>query len=187
MRKLIAKTDMSLDGVIDNPGAFTAPYWTDEWNEHAGALTFDTLLMGRKTYEGFSAAWTRPEMLEAEGEFATHMNTVPKYVVSSTLDTAEWNNTTVVRPEDLEAEVTRIKQAPGGDIVMFGFGGVAHQLLKAGLLDELQVWIYPVLAGAVEVDKLLFRDGTQIPLRLNNATTLKSGVIILSFGPAEPS
>lgn len=185
MRKLIAKTDMSLDGVIDNPGAFTSTFWDEEWNEAAGGAEFDALLMGRRTYEGFAAAWTRPEMLEAEGDFAVHMNNVAKYVVSATLDKAEWNNTTIVR--DVEAEVAKIKEEPGGDIMMYGYGPVAHQLLKAGLLDELQVWVYPVLAGAVDVDKLLFRDGNQVPLKLNSVRTLKSGVLILSFSPAERS
>ncbi|HEU5474188.1 MAG TPA: dihydrofolate reductase family protein [Actinophytocola sp.] len=187
MRKLIAKTDMSLDGAIDNPGAFTHTFWDEEWNNAAGAHEFDGLVMGRRTYEGFAAAWTKPEMLEAEGEFATHMNTVAKYVVSDSLDTADWTNTTIVRRDEVETTVAKLKEEPGGNLFMYGYGPVAHRLLKAGLLDELEVWIYPVLSGAGEIGQLLFRDGDQIPLKVNSSRTLKSGVVILNLSPAERS
>jgi dihydrofolate reductase len=185
MRKVIAATYMTLDGVIEHPERWSFDYWTDESQRYASEQLFasDALLMGRRTYEGFAKAW--PNMEATEGEFAVRMNTMPKYVVSSTLDKAEWTNSTVLRG-DLVEEVTRLKQEPGRDILMYGYGPVAHTLLRHGLLDELRVWLHPVIAGSGEVADLFYRDGTKVGLRLvpEETKTLSSGVVILYYRPA---
>src|SRR2546421_7256369 len=108
---------MSLDGVIEEP-AWTAPYWNDEMAKVQRDLLFasDALLLGRKTYEGFAAAW--PSMTDEAG-FAEKMNSMPKYVVSSTLDRVEWPGSRLVQG-DLAAEVRRLKEEPGKDLLLSG-------------------------------------------------------------------
>src|SRR4051812_38254562 len=145
MRKVIASTYITLDGVIENP-AWTTPYFDEEAAAFAGEQirSADALLMGRRTYEGFAAAW--PQVQETPDSGAREMNSIRKYVASTTLRDPAWNNTTVLQG-DLAEEVARLKAAEGADILMYGYGPVAHTLLKAGLLDEARFWIHPVFVG----------------------------------------
>ncbi|SCG73679.1 dihydrofolate reductase family protein [Micromonospora inositola] len=180
MRKVIASTYITLDGVIENP-VWTTPYFDDEAVAYAGAQlrAADALLMGRRTYDGFAAAW--PQMPETEDSGAAEMNGIRKYVASTTLTDPKWNNTTVLQG-DLVEEVTKLKAQDGKDILMYGYGPVAHTLLKAGLLDEARFWIHPVFVGGGTVTTPL-ADATAT-LELADTTVMKSGVIIASYRPA---
>jgi dihydrofolate reductase len=113
------------------------------------------------------------------GEFADRVNSIRKYVFSSTLEKADWDNSTIVRG-DVTAQVTRLKQQNGGDIAIFGHGRLAQALFDSGLTDELRLSVHPVLAGH---GGLLFRDGAKTPLRLVGAKPLGTGVVVLSYQP----
>jgi dihydrofolate reductase len=180
MRRTICSTYVSLDGLIELLERWHFDYLDDtsnqvEWEQLEGA---DALLMGRRTYEGFAEAW-----VPRTGQLADKINQMPKYVVSSTMDTADWANTTVIRG-DLAKEVAELKRQPGGDILMYGFGPVAQTLLAAGLLDEVRLWVHPVFVGAGGPDDLLFREGNTARLALVGTRALPSGVVILSYRPA---
>ncbi|ETK30910.1 dihydrofolate reductase family protein [Microbispora sp. ATCC PTA-5024] len=177
MRKVIASTYITLDGVIENP-AWTTPFFDDEAVAFAGEQlrAADALLMGRRTYEGFAAAWPTMEVTEDSG--AAEMNAIRKYVASTTLTDPEWNNTTVLKG-DLVEEVAALKAQDGGDILMYGYGPVAHTLLKAGLLDEARFWIHPVFVGGDTVTTPLAEAAAT--LALAGTKVMKSGVIIASY------
>lgn len=185
MRKIIASFNLSLDGDTDHMEEWHFQYFGKDAQDFARDQLFasDALLMGRKTYEGFAQAW--PNMEEETGEFGVRMNNLPHYVVSATLaeDKATWNNTTIIRDNVLD-EVARLKEEPGQDILMYGYGPLAHALLKGGLLDEIRVWLHPILSGHGDPETLFFRDGTNIPLELAETKTLDTGVIILHYRPA---
>ncbi|GGS31167.1 MULTISPECIES: dihydrofolate reductase family protein [Actinokineospora] len=183
MRKIIASFNMSLDGVVDHMEEWHFQYFDDDSAEFARNQLFssDALLMGRRTYEGFAASW--PNMEEQTGDFGVRMNTLPHYVVSSTLEKADWGDTTVITG-DVVAEVAKLKEQPGQDILMYGYGPLAHELLRNGVLDEIRVWLHPILAGHSTPESLLFRDGNKVPLELAETHRLGSGVIILCYRPA---
>ena len=183
MRKIIASFNMTLDGVVDHMDEWHFQYFDEGAQAFAYQQLFasDALLMGRRTYEGFSEAW--PAMEEQTGDFGVRMNNLPHYVVSSTLEKADWNNTTIIRDNVLQ-EVAKLKEEDGQDILMYGYGPLAHELLCNGLLDEVRVWLHPILSGHGEPESLLFRDGNKVPLELADTTKLDSGVIILHYRPA---
>jgi dihydrofolate reductase len=183
MRKIVASFNMSLDGIIDHMEEWHFQYFDDGAAEFARNQLFesDALLMGRRTYEGFAEAW--PKMEEETGEFGVRMNTLPHYVVSSTLAEAGWGNTTIIKGDKVIEEVTKLKEQPGQDILMYGYGPLAHELLRNGLLDEVRVWLHPILSGHGDSESLLFRDGSKIPLELAETKKLDSGVIILCYRP----
>lgn len=180
MRKLINSTYITLDGVIENP-AWTTPYFDDEASAFAGMQTeaADALLMGRKTYDGFAAAW--PNMDESDPSTgAAYFNNVKKYVASTTLKNPEWNNTEVLQG-DLVEEVTKLKAQDGGNILQYGYGAVTNALIRAGLLDEVRFWIHPVLQGGDTVTTPLA--DFQTSFELIDTKVMKSGVIIASYRP----
>lgn len=183
MRKIIASFNLSLDGVIDHMEEWHFQYFGQGAQDFARDQLWasDALLMGRKTFEGFSQAW--PAMEEETGEFGVRMNTYPHYVVSSTLESADWGDTTIIKG-DILGQIAALKEQDGKDILMYGYGPLAHDLLKAGLLDEVRVWLHPILAGHGDKESLFFRDGSNIPLELAETTQLETGVIILSYRPA---
>jgi dihydrofolate reductase len=156
MRHIINSTYISLDGVIQDPQD-----WPDNGIEGDGTgmkvqtdLLFgcDALLMGGRTYPGFAPAW----MARSGDPFSDRMNSMAKYVVSSTLTDPEWNNTTVISDDPIAA-IRRLKEQPGQDIVQYGFGQLSYALLEHGLLDELRLWVHPLFVGRATTDDLMFR------------------------------
>ena len=174
MRKLIVSEFISIDGVVEDPGGaedFDRGGWAfkfergEEGNKFKLEETMEAeaLLLGRVTYEGFAEAW--PERTDDAG-FADKMNSMPKYVVSTTLDEAGWSNSTVLDGDVVE-EVARLKQAPGGDILVAGSCRLAQALIEADLVDELRLMVYPVVLGA---GKRLFAETSEAKsLRLTDS------------------
>jgi dihydrofolate reductase len=179
MRRIVNSTYVSLDGVIEH----LEKWHFDYLDEDANGLVWDQLsasdavLIGRKSYEGHAEAWPG-----RTGDFADKINAMEKYVVSTTMSRAEWNNTTVING-DLVEQVTELKRKPGKDILMWGFGPVAERLLEHGLLDELCLWIHPVLVGIGGPGDLLFRAGTSSKLELVGNRIFDSGVVVLIYRP----
>jgi dihydrofolate reductase len=187
MGRIVISEFMSLDGVIEDPGGaedFKHGGWSFAYSrgEEGDKFKVDEtmgsagLLLGRKTYEGFADAWpTR------EGEFADRFNSMPKYVVSTTLKDPEWTNTTVLSG-DLEAEVGKLREQEGGDIVVHGSGTLARALIEKDLFDELRLMVFPVVLGAG--DRLFGETGDKKPLKLTSTQTVGDGVAILIYAPA---
>jgi dihydrofolate reductase len=132
------------------------------------------MLMGRRTYQALAAGWSAQT-----GEFADKINEIRKYVFSSTLESADWNNSTIVRGE-VAAEVAKLKQQDGQDLVIYGHGPLGQTLLEHKLLDELRFSVHPVLVGR---GTLLFRETEKTTLKLVAAKTLASGVVVLTYQP----
>jgi dihydrofolate reductase len=185
--KLIVSEFVSLNGVMEAPGGekthphtgwtFKSIYGEDHYAYKMEELEeAESLLLGRKTYEGFSAAWP-----EREGPFADKINSMPKYVVSSTLTDPEWENTTVLSGDPIE-EVGKLRDADGGPILVNGSAQLVHALCKAGLVDEYRAMIHPVL---VAEGLRMFPDPDEMQkLRLVRCTEYESGVVLLNYEPA---
>ena len=187
MGRVIITEFVSLDGVMEDPGGaedFEHGGWSFEFNRGDEgdmfkldeALEAEALLLGRVTYEGFAAAWP-----SREGEFADKFNTMPKFVVSSTLDDPEWTNSTVLKG-DVAEEVGRLKQRLDGDIVVHGSARLAQTLIDADLLDELRLMVFPVVLGTGK--RLFGATSGKRPLRLVDSRTVGDGVAILVYEPA---
>jgi dihydrofolate reductase len=186
MGRIIATEFVSLDGVVEAPGGgedFEYGGWSFEIDRGAEGNQFkldetlesEALLLGRKTYEGFAAAWP-----SREGEFADKFNGMPKYVVSSTLGTPGWSNTTVLRG-DLAQDVGRLRERHGGPIVVHGSPTLVQGLLEHDLLDELRLMVYPVVLGK---GKHLFGSTTRKKrMRLRSSRLVGDGVEILVYEP----
>jgi dihydrofolate reductase len=183
MRKVIANLFISLDGVVERPDQWHFPYFDDEMGQAVGEgmATTDMMLLGRVTYEEFASFW--PSQTEPP---ADHMNGTPKIVVSDTLARADWQNSRIVRGDELAAELTRLKQQDGGNIGTVGSATLVRSLLRDGLLDELHLLVHPLVVGA---GKRLFEGETgKVPLALLSSRTFGSGVVHLVYGrAAEPS
>jgi len=179
MGRIVVTEFISLDGVIEAPGGdedFKHAGWTfdiergDEGNQFKLDETMSSaaLLLGRRTYEGFAAAWP-----ERDGEFAEKFNTMPKYVVSSTLRDPAWTNTTVL-DGDLVDEVTRLTKEQDGDIVVHGSAQLVQALVENDLVDEFHLMVFPVVLGA---GKRLFGETTDKKrLQLSSSTVVGDGV-----------
>jgi dihydrofolate reductase len=180
MRKIVAGLFISLDGVVEAPETWHFPYFNDEMGEAvaAQAAQSDTMLLGRRTYEDFAAYWPNQS---SEEPFADVMNNTPKLVASTTLDTVEWQNSTLIEGDVAEA-LTRIKREPGRDISITGSPTLVRSLLKDGVLDELRLLVHPIVVGH---GKRLFSDtDAPIPLQLVDAKTFSTGVMALTYAPA---
>ncbi len=187
MGRIVVTEFVSLDGVVEEPGGgetFKHGGWSfeisrgDEGDKFKldETMSSDALLLGRVTYDGFAAAWpTR------DGEFADKFNTMPKYVVSSTLGEAEWNNSTVLKG-DLVDEVSKLKQAPGGDIVVHGSAQLVQALIDNDLVDELRLMVFPVVLGSGK--RLFGETSDKKGLKLKDSKTVGDGVAILIYEPA---
>ncbi len=176
MRKLVESTFVTLDGVISSPEKWGQPYWDDEHNAYASTLLFasDALLLGRVTYEGFAAAWPS----RTGDDYSDRINALPKYVASRSLEVAEWNATVI--EGEVADEVARLKAEPGDSILKFGTGELDRTLLEHKLIDELHLWVFPVIVGAGQ--RLL--DGINVThLELIATTTFGSGIVVLTYGP----
>jgi dihydrofolate reductase len=178
VRKIIAGLFISLDGVVEAPEKWTGPYFNDQVGQAVGALMAanDALLLGRMTYEGFAAAFGAQS-----GGMADQMNNTPKYVVSSTLTSADWQNSTLISG-DITGQIGALKQQPGKNIGMSGSSALVSWLLRHGLLDRLDLLVFPVVLGS---GKRLFRepDG-QVPLALAGSEAFSTGVVHLTYEPA---
>jgi len=184
MRKIINSTYVSLDGVIEKPQNWTSDYFQDEAAAYARELLFScgALLMGRRTFDGFSQAW--PAMEEATGDFGVRMNTLPHYVVSDSLKKPGWGDTTAIPRAEAVAEITRLKEQDGQDILQYGFGPVSRTLVRHGLLDELRLWIHPVFVGPADPEDLITREGFAASFELAGTRAFETGVIIATYFPA---
>ncbi|MFC7450438.1 dihydrofolate reductase family protein [Rhodococcus daqingensis] len=182
MRKIINSTYISLDGDIEQLDQWSFDYWSDDLERYAHKLLFaaDALLMGRETYANFEPAWSERAGTDA---FADRMNSIDKYVVSSTLAGGAWGDTTVIPQDKAVAEITELKARPGGDILMYGFGPVAKTLLEHGLLDEVHFWVHPVIAGG----GTLAADGFRGRLEHTHTELMDTGVVVLTYAPAVTS
>ncbi len=177
MRKLVESTFVTLDGVISDPQVWGPPYWDDEHAAYARELLFDAdaLLLGRKTYEGFVQAWP-----SRDGEYADRINALPKHVASRTLTETSWN-ATLLEGEAGEAIPKLKAEAAGGSILKFGTGELDRALVENRLVDELHLWMFPVVAGAGT--RLL--DGIDTThFKLAGTTTFASGIVVLRYGLA---
>jgi dihydrofolate reductase len=196
MRKIIAATFVSLDGVMQAPGGpdedreggfehggWSFPYGDDEfgttmvdWFAHTSAF-----LLGRKTYQIFNSYW--PNHTDPDDPIASKLNALPKYVASNTLDSVDWHNASLLRG-DLATEVAKLKALPGDELQVHGSGDLAHSLIENDLVDEYRLLYFPVHLGS---GKKLFRDGaTAAALRLTSTKTTGSGVVIATYLPAGP-
>ena len=185
MRKIINSTYISLDGVIERPHEWPSVGERGAKGDELQTellLGCDALIMGRRTYDGFAPVWPT----RSGDPYSEHINTMPKYVVSSTLTDPEWSNTSVISGDPV-AEIERLKAAPGKDIVQYGFGQLSFTLLEHGLLDELRLWVHPLFVGTAEPGDLLFRRSRSVHFDLVDTTSLDNGVVILSYRYARPA
>jgi dihydrofolate reductase len=176
MRKIVAGLFVSLDGVIDNPQEWNPPYYDDELSQAVmpQVTHADLHLYGRRSYELFRGVFTGPN----RPPHAAVMTDKPKVVVSSTLRDPDWGPTTVIR-RDVAAELSKLKEQPGGTISVGASGELVRFLATEGLLDELSLLVHPVLVGT---GRHLFENGTtQVPLELVEARTHHNGVVALSY------
>jgi dihydrofolate reductase len=181
VRKIVSGLFLSLDGVYEAPDQWHFPYFNDEMG---GAVqsqmdAADAMLLGRVTYQEFAAYW--PQQSNDDVNIADHMNNTPKYVVSNTLDTVNWQNSTLVKG-DVAAQLTKLKQQPGKNISVVGSGTLVGSLLRDGLLDELRLLVHPIVVGS---GKRLFANlSDRNALELADAQTFTTGVLYLTYQPA---
>ena len=179
--RLVATEYLSMDGVFEEPGHWSGPFFNEEaqqfkWSELQAS---DALLLGRMTYEGFSAAW--PTMT-GTGEFGEKMNSMTKYVVSTTLDKVEWTGSELVKGNVAE-EVRKLKKMPGRDLLLSGSAQLFNALMRENVIDLYRFMLHPVVLGK---GKRLFADGVdQRILDLTETNRFKSGIVILEFVPAK--
>jgi dihydrofolate reductase len=190
MGRIVVTEFVSLDGVMEAPGGgegFRHDGWSFEIDRGAEGDAFKVeetrdsaaLLLGRRTYEGFAEAWP-----SRQGEFADRFNSMPKYVVSSTLRDPEWTNTTVLEG-DVAESVRALKDRVDGDIVVHGSAQLAQALLEQDLVDELRMMVFPVVLGTGK--RLFGETRDKKPLRLARSTTVGDGVTILVYERAPSS
>ncbi|TMQ72544.1 MAG: dihydrofolate reductase [Candidatus Eisenbacteria bacterium] len=186
MGRIIVTEFVSLDGVIEAPGGgekFKHAGWTFKFNRGAEGdrfkldetLSSAALLLGRVTYEGFAAAWP-----SREGEFADRFNSMPKYVVSSTLTKPTWNNSTVLKG-NVADQVAKLKHRQDGDIVVHGSAMLVQALLQNDLVDELRLMVFPVVLGGGK--RLFGETGDMKTLRLASSSVVGDGVAIFTYEP----
>ncbi len=180
MRKVIVSEFLTVDGVMEASEQWQPPYFSDDVAEFIKAqiLGFGAELLGRVTYEVFAAYWP----LQTNNEFgiADKINSMPKFVVSSTLERAEWNNSTLIKA-NVEEEIGKLKQQPGGNIGIIGSAALVQSMMQADLIDEYHFLVHPVVLGH---GKRLFKDGMETTaLKLVESKTFNSGVVLLRYQP----
>jgi dihydrofolate reductase len=177
MGKIIAVEYVTLDGVFEEP-AWSGPYFNDELSnwQAENLKEADALLLGRKTYEGFKAAW--PQMEAETGDFGKKMNGMPKHVATTTLTEPEWNATFI---EGDVAEAVRALKAGPESILIGGSANLINYLTRHNLIDEYRIMVYPVVLGA---GRKLWDEGTTVALTLSSSFVTKSGVAVLTYVPA---
>jgi len=194
--RLTINTFLTLDGVLQAPGGpdedpssgFTHGGWAFPYDDDQGGTAIvdwfghaSAFLLGRKTYEIFAGHW--PRVTDPADPIAGKLNALPKYVASTTMESAEWNNSTVLGG-DVAAKVTKLKELPGDELQVHGSGELAQTLIEHDLIDEYRLFYYPVHLGS---GKKLFRDGARpAALRLVSSLVTGPGVIIASYVPDGP-
>jgi dihydrofolate reductase len=179
--RLVATEYLSLDGVFEEPGHWSGPFFNDEagqfkWSELQAS---DALLLGRNTYEGFAKAW--PAMPNT-GEFGEKMNSMPKYVISSTLDKVEWSGSELIKG-DIAEEIRKLKQQPGKDLLLSGSGRLFNAMMRENLIDLYRFMLHPIVLGK---GKRLFADGVvQRTLTLTETRRFAKGIVVLEYEPAK--
>src|SRR3984957_12416845 len=186
MGKIVITTNISLDGVVQDPDGqegFTLGGWfgqfggkdLEEWAkvETEEALGADALLLGRRSDEWFATRW-----LSRAGEWADKLNSMPKYVVSSSLNEAMWSNATVIKG-DVVGEVSKLKQEISGEILVYASYQLVHTLIEHDLVDELRLVIFPVLLGAGK--RLFGAISDKKPMRLGTVTTIGDGLTFVTY------
>jgi dihydrofolate reductase len=180
MRKLVVAESVTLDGVFEanTMAQWSSPYHTDELEEYIreNVLTSDALLLGRVTYEFIAPYWSAQK--NDEYGIADKMNSMPKYVVSSTLEKAQWNNSTIIKENTIE-EITKLKQKPGQNILINGSANLVKSLMPTDLIDEYRFLVHPIIIGN---GKRFFKDGMNITkLKLLKTETFPLGVVLLRY------
>jgi dihydrofolate reductase len=177
MRRIVESTLVSLDGVFESPQVWATEYFDREAEKLALDLLLasDAMLMGRKTFEFFAAAFPHQT-----GDYGRRINEMQKYVFSNSLKKADWTHSSIVAG-DVAAEAAKLKQQDGKDLVIYGHGVLAQTLLERRLLDELKLWIHPLFVGR---GKQLSRDGSTTKMKLKATKTLGTGVVVLTYQPA---
>jgi dihydrofolate reductase len=182
MRRVVAVELVSVDGVMESPEEWAFSYSNDEMEQAnaAGMAASDALLLGRVTYEVLAAFWPNQP---GGTPMVDYINSVPKYVVSRTLqEPLEWNNSTLIKGEVVEG-VAELKRQPGKDITIIGSGALVGSLLRDGLLDELRLMVHPIVLGG---GKRLFEEGGDgEALELVDSRTFATGVLYLAYRPTE--
>jgi dihydrofolate reductase len=184
MAKIIVSDNVSLDGVIEDPAGdegFARGGWVGLIKDRPGvnqlaldeALGTEALVLGRRSYEWMAARWP-----SRSGELADRLNSMPKYVVSSTLEHPDWNNATVLKG-DAVAEVSRLRQELNGDVVVVASFRLVRALMEHDLVDELRLKVYPVVLGAGE--RLFGETSDKKPLRLVNSQTIDGDIAYLTY------
>ena len=191
MRKLVLTEWISLDGYTAGPDSdmsFVGESFNDEMGKYEDDIvnTGDTLVLGRVTYESFAGSWPyvpdKPDVSENEKAYARKLNSMRKIVFSKTLDTADWNNSVLLREIDPET-IKRWKQEDGKDMLIYGSASIVQQLTNLGLIDEYQLLVHPVVLGG---GKPLLKDiADKHRLKLVSAKPFSSGVVLLTYQPAE--
>lgn len=190
--RITLATFLSLDGVMQAPGApgedtsggfehggWQFPYADEALDNPAWWEEVDGFLLGRRTYEIFAAYW--PTADDENDVIAARLNSLPKYVVSTTLDKVEWNNSTLIA-SDVLGRIAELKSRPGRELQIHGSGVLAQSLLDHGLIDELRLWTYPVVLGS---GRRLFEPGrTATALRLVESKASSSGCVLNVYQPA---
>jgi len=180
MRKIVAVEFVSLDGVAEAPEDWTQPYFNEEQLEiaQAGMDSADAMLLGRRTYEDFASYWPQQPR---DAPFAEWINNNHKYVVTTTRSSLEWGPSTVIST-DVAAEVTKLKEQPGKNISLLGSPTLFRSLLREGLVDELSLFLIPMVVGK---GKRLFEEPIgELPLELADSRALSTGVLSLTYRPA---
>ncbi|MFL5841799.1 MAG: dihydrofolate reductase family protein [Thermoleophilaceae bacterium] len=191
MSKVVVSQFVTVDGVVEDPGGsegFDRGGWAFKFDRGPEGNKFkldevmaaEALLLGRITYEGFAAAW--PDRTDEVG-FADKFNNMPKYVVSNTLENPSWNNSTVIKGDDLAGEVSKLKEQSSGDLLVNGSVQLVNALTEQGLVDEYRLMVFPAVLGA---GKRLFGETPEtIALKLTDSKPVgDDGVVILTYVPA---
>lgn len=178
MRKIVSGLFISLDGVIENPNEWTGEYFSEQVGQAVGGMIAkqDMMLLGRVTYDEFAAYWP-----QQTGDMADVMNGNAKSVVSGSLKSADWQNTTLIPRDRYLAEIAELKQRPGKNIGMTGSATLVAALLREGLLDELHLLVFPVVIGS---GKRLFPEGQSEKLNLIGSEAFDTGVVHLTYAKA---
>jgi dihydrofolate reductase len=179
MRKIKSNFFISLDGVVESPDKWHFPYFNDEMGAAVGAgfATADAVLMGRVLYDEWAAYW--PD--HADQPFGDVINSIKKYVVSNSLQAAEWENTDIISGDKAQ-KLIDLKASDGGDIAMSGSATTVRWLLRERLVDELNLLMHPIVVGE-GMARLFPADEPRVPLELLSAETFKTGVLSLSYAP----